>query len=86
MPFDHYGSRGVGVAELAYSIRAGRVNRCSKEYGLHCMEILVGIDIAAASGKIYEVESRFEMTSLTPGYYSTVFGGLGRGDAERSLM
>ena len=86
MPFDHYGSRGVGVAELAYSIRAGRVNRCNKEYGLHCMEILVGIDIAAASGKIYEVESRFEMTSLTPGYYSTVFGGLGRGDAERSLM
>ncbi len=86
MPFDHYGSRGVGAAELAYSVRAGRNNRCSKEYGLHCMEILKGIDIAADTGKTYEMSSSFEMTTLTPGYYSTVFGGFGRGDAECSLM
>jgi predicted dehydrogenase len=86
MPFDHYGSRGVGVAELAYSIRGGRTNRCSKEYGLHCMEVLKGIDIAAESGGTYELESSFEMTGLTPGYYSTVFGGAGRGDAELSLV
>ncbi|WP_051207522.1 Gfo/Idh/MocA family protein [Butyrivibrio sp. AE3006] len=86
MPFDHYGSRGVGVAELAYSILAGRSNRCSKEYGLHCMEVLKGIDIAAETGTTYSVESTFEMTTLTPGYYSTVFGGFGRGDAERSLV
>ncbi len=86
MPFDHYGSRGVGVAELAYSIRGGRTNRCSKEYGLHCMEVLKGIDIAAESGGTYELESTFEMTTLAPGYYSTVFGGAGRGDAELSLV
>ncbi len=86
MPFDHYGSRGVGVAELAYSVLAGRSNRCSKEYGLHCMEVLRGIDIAAESGATYEVESSFSMTSLPSGHYSTVFGGAGRGDAELSLV
>lgn len=84
--FDHYGSRGVGAAELAYSIRAGRTNRCSKEYGLHCMEVLTGIDIAAENGSTYYPESRFEMTGLKPGYYSTTFNGFGRGDAERSLV
>ncbi len=84
--FDHYGSRGVGVAELAYSIRAGRTNRCSKEYGLHCMEVLTGIDIAAESGATYYPESKFTMSGLTPGYYSTTFNGFGRGDAERSLI
>ncbi len=84
--FDHYGSRGVGAAELAYSIRVGRTNRCSKEYGLHCMEVLAGIDIAAESGATYYPESRFEMSGLKPGYYSTTFNGFGRGDAERSLI
>lgn len=84
--FDHYGSRGVGAAELAYSIRVGRTNRCSKEYGLHCMEVLTGIDIAAESGATYYPESRFEMSGLKPGYYSTTFNGFGRGDAERSLI
>ena len=85
-PFDFYGHRGVGVAEMAYAIRAGRPNRCSKEYGLHCLEVLAGMEESAATGKTVEPASRFEMKPLAPGYYSAFMGGQGRADAERSLI
>lgn len=85
-PFDFYGHRGVGVAEMAYAIRTGRPNRCSKEYGLHCMEVLEGMEESAATGKTIEPDSRFEMRPLAPGYYSSFMGGKERADAERSLM
>ena len=85
-PFDYYGHRGIGVAEMAYAIRAGRPNRCSKEYGLHCLEVLAGMEESAATGRTVEPSSRFEMKPLTPGYYSAFMGGTGRADAERSLM
>lgn len=85
-PFDFYGHRGVGVAEMAYAIRSGRPNRCSKEYGLHCLEVLAGMEEAAATGKTVEPASRFDMKPLAPGYYSSFMGGSGRADAERSLM
>ena len=85
-PFDFYGHRGIGVAEMAYAIRAGRPNRCSKEYGLHCLEVLAGMEESAATGKTVEPVSRFEMKPLSPGYYCSFMGGTGRADAERSLM
>ncbi|MDE5865148.1 MAG: Gfo/Idh/MocA family oxidoreductase [Lachnospiraceae bacterium] len=85
-PFDFYGHRGVGVAEMAYAILAGRPNRCSKEYGLHCLEVLAGMEESAATGKTIEPASRFVMKPLAPGYYSSFMGGQGRADAERSLM
>lgn len=85
-PFDFYGHRGVGVAEMAYAIRAGSPNRCSKEYGLHCLEVLAGMEESAATGKTIEPVSRFEMRPLAPGYYSSFMGGQERADAERSLM
>ena len=85
--FDHYGHRGIGVAELAWALRKGRrAARCSKEFGLHCQEVLQGIDIAAETGRVYETQSRFEMKGLKPGYYSSMFNGFMRGDAEASLM
>lgn len=86
-PYDGYGSRGVGAAEMAWAIMKGRPNcRCSKEYGLHCQEVLYGMDAAARTGTTYELSSSFVMEALPSGYYSSVFGGAGRGDAERSLM
>lgn len=85
-PFDHYGHRGIGVAEMAYAIRAGRPNRCSKEYGLHCLEVLAGMEESAATGRTVEPASRFEMRPLAPGYYSSFMGGMVRADAEKSLM
>ena len=84
-PFDFYGHRGVGVAEMAYALRAGRPNRCSKEYGLHCLEVLCAMEESAATGKAVPVQSRFTMKPLAPGYYSSFLGG-SRADAERSLV
>lgn len=85
-PFDGYGHRGIGVADLAWAMRQNRKNRMSKEYGLHCMEILCGMDIAAKTGSVYEINADFEVEPMKPGFYSTVFGGSGRGDAECSMM
>ena len=84
-PFDFYGHRGVGVAEMAYAIRQGRPNRCSKEYGLHCLEILEAMERSAAAGETVSLTSCFDgMKPLVPGYYSSL--GNGRGDAEMSLV
>ncbi|MBR1497408.1 MAG: Gfo/Idh/MocA family oxidoreductase [Oscillospiraceae bacterium] len=86
-PFEGYGHRGVGVAEMAYAIRKGRKNnRCSKEYGLHCQEVLFGMDEAARTGTTYQPQSRFVMEGLRSGCYSSQFGGKARGDAELSLV
>ncbi len=85
-PFDHYGHRGIGVAEEAYAIRLGRPNRLSGNYGLHCQEVLYGIDKAAGTGESYELQSRCEVKPLVSGYYSTMFNGGARADAELSLV
>ena len=81
-----YGNRGIGVAELAWSLRLGRPNRLNKEMGLHALEVLSGLDQAASSGMVYHMTSTFETAPLKPGYYSTMWGGHARADAERSLM
>lgn len=85
-PFDHYGHRGVGVAEMAYAIRMGRPNRCSKEYGLHCLEVLAGMEESAATGKTVEPVSDFEMKPLPSGYCSADMDGQGCSDMEKSLV
>ncbi len=76
-----------GVAEMAWAIRTGRPNRCSKEMALHAQEILCGLDASASSGLKYVMQSTFERPeALKAGYMSSVFGGAMRADAERSLM
>ncbi len=82
--FDLYGHRGVGVAEMAYAIRQGRENRLSMNYGLHCEEVLTGLDEAIASGTTYNLVSRCEVRPLPDGFYSSY--GSARSDAERSLI
>lgn len=84
-PYDGSGHRGVGVAEMAYALRQGRENRLSGEYGLHCLEVLQGIDRAAATGETYNMRSTCTIRPLTPGFYSGVFG-VARADGERSLI
>ena len=80
------GHRGVGAAELAWALRRGRRSaRCGGMYGLHCQEVLFGMEEAARTGGTYEPRSRFVMEPLPSGFYSSLFGGM-RGDAERSLM
>lgn len=84
-PFDGSGNRGIGVAEMAYALRQGRPNRLSQDYGIHCLEVLTGIDAAAATGATYEMKSSCNIRPLAPGFYSTVWGSA-RADAERSLI
>ena len=84
-PFDGGGNRGIGVAEMAYALRQGRPNRLSQDYGIHCLEVLTGIDTAATSGTTYVMKSSCRIRPLAPGYYSTVWG-TARADAERSLI
>lgn len=84
-PFDGGGHRGVGVAEMAYAIRQGRPNRLNADYGIHCLEVLLGMDEAAAIGQTYYLKSACEIRPLKPGFYSTV-GRSGRADAEKSLI
>ncbi len=84
-PFDFQGHRGVGAAELAWALRRGRRGiRCSAGYGLHCHEVLAGMEEAARTGETFYPQSRFVMEPLEPGHYGSL-GGI-RGDAERSLM
>ncbi len=83
-PFEFYGHRGIGVADLAWSIRKGRQNRLSMDYGLHCQEVLQGMDEAARTGATYALESRCGVRPLAPGFFSSN-GGM-RGDAERSIV
>ena len=85
-PFDFYGHRGIGAADLAWAIRTGRKNRLSKEYGLHCQEILQGMSEAARTGQTYVPRSRCEVPPVKPGYFCSAGGGFARTDAERSLI
>ena len=50
-------SRGIGVADLAYSIRNGRAPRCSPERIYHMFEIAHGIIRSGETGMIYNMKS-----------------------------
>lgn len=85
-PFEYtYGHRGVGAAELAWSLRKGRPCRLSGEYGLHTMEVLFGVIESCRTGRRVGVASRFDLRPLPAGYYSTMSGKTSRADAELSL-
>lgn len=87
-PFDWGGNRGVGAAELAWSLRQGkRPCRVSKELGLHTMEVLCGIDISSQTGKVYEMTTSFEIPRRLPsGYLEQELNGSFRTDSEMSLV
>ena len=59
-------SRGVGAAEMAWSIKAGRKNRACKEMAFHVFELMHGIMNSAESGKMYNMESTFETPAGLP--------------------
>lgn len=86
-PFDWGGNRGVGAAELAWSLRLGhRPNRTSKELGLHTMEVLYGVDIASETGRVYQMTTTFDRPRALPsGYLEQEMNGAFRTDAEISL-
>lgn len=68
-PFTHgyaENSRGLGAAEMAWSITAGRNHRASKEMAYHVFEMMHGVILSAENGVPYQTESTFEIPSALP--------------------
>lgn len=63
--FDH-DSRGVGAAEMAWSLRLGRTPRADARLGLHCQEIIQGIGESARTGKYYRLTTTCERPKPLP--------------------
>lgn len=78
-PFTHgylEESRGLGAAEMAWSIRAGRNHRASMEMAFHVFELIHGMYLSSSSGRIYELQSAFDIPQpLPPGYLDHGFWG-----------
>jgi predicted dehydrogenase len=68
--------RGLGVAEMAWSLRLGRRNRANKEMAYHALEVLHGIVRSSATGSNQVLRSTFEKMPPIPRGYSgqTYFG------------
>ncbi|HTP11947.1 MAG TPA: Gfo/Idh/MocA family oxidoreductase [Anaerolineae bacterium] len=61
--------RGLGVAEMAWSIRNGRKNRANKEMAYHALEVLHGIVTSSSTGSNQIIQSTFDkMPPLPRGY------------------
>lgn len=50
-------SRGIGVADMAYAIKEGRVNRCSGEMAYHVLDIMHAIHDASETGRSVKLKS-----------------------------
>jgi predicted dehydrogenase len=61
--------RGLGVAEMAWSIRMGRKNRANKELAYHALEVLYGIVKSSETKSNQVITSTFkQMPPLPRGY------------------
>ena len=54
---------------MAWSIVAGRNHRSSKEMAYHVFELMHGIMTSAQTGRIYNMESTFEIPAALPAGY-----------------
>ncbi len=59
-------SRGAGAAEMAWSIRLGREHRASVEMGIHCLEIIQGIEISSKTKQYYQLTTTCERPRVLP--------------------
>jgi DhnA family fructose-bisphosphate aldolase class Ia len=62
--------RGLGVAEMAWSMRMGRKNRASKEMAYHALEVLHNIVKSSQTKSTQVVKSTFETMPPIPRGYS----------------
>lgn len=80
----HENCRGIGAAEMAWALKAGRVNRANKELALNALETLHGIVISSETKQYYELKSTFTITPPLPqGYLDGDYFG---SDPEISLV
>jgi predicted dehydrogenase len=76
-------SRGIGPAELAWSLRLGRKPRTSKELAFHGLELLLGLYQSCETKQFYRMTSTFERPAPIPrGYLGPEYGG---SEAESGL-
>jgi predicted dehydrogenase len=60
--------RGIGVADMAHAIRAGRPHRASAELAYHVLEVLSALLVSSREGRHVEIESRCRRPApLEPG-------------------
>lgn len=62
--------RGLGVAEMAWSMRQGRKNRANKEMAYHALEVLHGIVKSSETKSTQAMQSTFEKMPPIPRGYS----------------
>jgi len=62
--------RGLGVAEMAWSLRMGRKNRANKEMAYHALEVLSGLVKSSKMKANQMMQSTFEKTPPIPRGYS----------------
>jgi predicted dehydrogenase len=66
--------RGLGAAEMAWSMRMGRKNRANKEMAFHALEVLHGIVKSSETKSNQIMQSTFEkMPSIPRGYSGQTF-------------
>ena len=63
--FDH-DSRGVGAADLAWALRLGRKPRADAALGVHCLEILFGVDQSFRTKHFYRMTTTCERPAPLP--------------------
>jgi predicted dehydrogenase len=68
-------SRGIGPAELAWSLRNGRKPRTSKEMAFHGLELLLGLYKSCETQQFYKMTSTFQRPAPIPrGYLDENYG------------
>ena len=58
--------RGLGVVELAHSVKLGRPCRISHDFILHVMEILTAFECASQENAVYYMTSTCERPAGMP--------------------
>ncbi|WNQ12514.1 Gfo/Idh/MocA family oxidoreductase [Paenibacillus aurantius] len=69
MPLSHgfaENARGVGVADMAHAIKAGRPHRANGELAYHVLEAMHGFHDASSEGRHYIMQSTCEAPELLP--------------------
>lgn len=67
-------SRGAGAAELAWAIRLGRKPRADVSLGLHCQEILQGIQTSFETRQFYKLTTTCEKPAPLPKGFRNLIG------------
>ncbi|MGI6081598.1 MAG: Gfo/Idh/MocA family protein [Limnochordia bacterium] len=62
----HTNSRGLGVADMAHAIRAGRAHRANEQLAYHVLDVMVSIHDAADTGRRAELESTCQRPAPFP--------------------